>query len=167
MIFRRTGSDGKKATQGCPCGYLGDTRCRCTPEQIQKYRARISGPLLDRIDVHVEVPAVPHEKLHEAPEGRSTSELRKQVAVAQSCQLQRQDCLNKDLNIQSMENHCALSSPARSLLNGAMEKLGLSARAYHRVIRLARTIADLADSGSIETEHVAEAVQLRCLDRRA
>lgn len=126
----------------------------------------MSGPLLDRIDIHVEVPAVPHEKLHEEPEGLSTSELREQVVAAQSSQIQRQDCLNRDLNIQSMENHCTLNPSARSLLNCAMEKLGLSARAYHRVIRLARTVSDLAGSDTIDPEDVGEAIQLRYLNRR-
>lgn len=155
------------AMNPCPCGYLGESRCRCTPDQIQRYRARISGPLLDRIDIHIEVPAVSHEKLHKEPTGPSTLDLREQVITARNLQLQRQNCLNKDLNIRSMEQHCALNSSAQSLLNRAMEKLGLSARAYHRIVRLARTIADMASSENIETLHIGEAIQLRYLDRRA
>jgi len=136
------------------------------PDQIQRYRARISGPLLDRVDIHIEVPAVSHDKLHAEPEGESTAEVRLQVAAAQNFQLRRQGCLNKDLNIRSTERHCALRSPAQSLLNRAMEQLGLSARAYHRIVRLARTIADLEQNVDIETSHISEAIQLRYLDRR-
>lgn len=154
------------AMNPCPCGYLGEERCQCTPDQIQKYRARISGPLLDRIDIHIEVPAVAHEQLRAQPEGESTAELRQQVADAQKFQLQRQGRLNSDLNIRSTEERCPLGPSTQSLLNRAMERLGLSARAYHRIVRLARTVADLAASESIETLHVSEAIQLRCLDRR-
>jgi len=150
----------------CPCGYLGEDRCRCTPDQIQRYRARISGPLLDRVDIHIEVPAVPYDKLRGESEGESTAELRKHVVAAQRFQLRRQNCLNKDLNIRSTERHCALNAQAQSLLNRSMEQLDLSARAYHRIVRLARTIADLSQSQAIGTEHISEAIQLRCLDRR-
>jgi len=153
------------AMNPCPCGYLGEERCRCTPDQIQRYRARISGPLLDRIDIHVEVPAVPHQKLRGEPEGESSAGVRERVAAAQEVQRNRQGCLNKDLHGRLMESHCILDAAARSLLEQAMERLGLSARAYHRVIRLARTIADLADCAGIDAAHVGEAVQLRCLDR--
>jgi magnesium chelatase family protein len=121
---------------------------------------------LDRIDIHIEVPAVSHDKLREQPEGESTYEIRKQVMAAQEFQLQRQDCLNKDLNIRSTEQHCGLDSSVQSLLNRAMEQLGLSARAYHRIVRLARTIADLSQDQHIETAHISEAIQLRYLDRR-
>ncbi|HSH43709.1 MAG TPA: YifB family Mg chelatase-like AAA ATPase, partial [Arenicellales bacterium] len=155
------------AMNPCPCGYLGDSRCQCTFEQVQKYRARISGPLLDRIDIHVEVPAVAHDKLHDEPEGAGTAELREQVIAAQSRQYQRQDCLNRDLGVKTMDAHCRLDEPGRTLLTRAMERLGLSARAYHRVIRLARTIADLDQCDDIDAAHIGEAIQLRCLDRRA
>ncbi|MFZ0487105.1 MAG: ATP-binding protein [Arenicellales bacterium] len=150
----------------CPCGYLGEDRCRCTAEQVQHYRARISGPLLDRIDIHIEVSAVPYEKLQSEPEGESSGELRKQVISARKLQHQRQACLNKDLSIRSIEQHCALDAQARTLLNRAMERLSLSARAYHRIVRLARTIADLAQSDNIESPHLGEEIHLRCLDRR-
>ncbi|MGA8260452.1 MAG: YifB family Mg chelatase-like AAA ATPase [Arenicellales bacterium] len=154
------------AMNPCPCGYLGEDRCRCTAEQVQRYRARISGPLLDRIDIHIEVPTVPHEKLQAEPEGESSGELRTQVIAAQELQHRRQGCLNKDLSIRAIEQHCALDASTRTLLNRAMERLGLSARAYHRIVRLARTIADLAQSDHIESPHLGEAIQLRCLDRR-
>lgn len=155
------------AMNPCPCGYLGDSRCCCTSEQVQKYRKRISGPLLDRIDIHVEVPAVAHDKLREAPAGETTRRLRKQVVAAHRVQLDRQGCLNKDLQVRTTDRYCPLNDTARSLLDTAMDRLGLSARAYHRVIRLARTIADLTGSDAIEPDHVGEAIQLRCLDRRA
>ncbi len=155
------------AMNPCPCGYLGESRCCCTSEQVQKYRRRISGPLLDRIDGHVEVPAVAHDKLHEAPSGETTRQLRKQVVAAHAVQRHRQGCPNKDLGVRATERHCSLTGAACSLLDTAMDRLGLSARAYHRVIRLARTIADLAGSSDIEPEHIGEAVQLRWLDRRA
>jgi magnesium chelatase family protein len=154
------------AMNPCPCGYLGDARCRCTPEQIQKYRARISGPLLDRIDIHVEVPAVSHENLRGEPEGASTRMLREPVLAARNIQSGRQGCLNNDLRVRETERHCPLDDAAQSLLERAMSRLDLSARAYHRVIRLARTIADLAGAAHIDPEHVGEAIQLRCLDRR-
>jgi magnesium chelatase family protein len=153
------------AMNPCPCGYLGEDRCRCTEEQVQRYRARISGPLLDRIDIHIEVPTVSYEKLQSELEGESSVELRERVIAAQELQRQRQGCLNKDLSIPSTERHCALNDSTRSLLNRAMEQLGLSARAYHRIVRLARTIADLEQSDSIESSHLGEAIQLRCLDR--
>jgi len=155
------------AMNPCPCGYLGDSRCQCTVEQVHRYRARVSGPLLDRVDIHIEVPAVPHATLHEEPEGESSAELREQVLAAQSLQRERQDSLNKDLNVQSMTAHCTLNRSTQSLLNQAMDRLGLSARAYHRVIRLARTIADLEHCETIADAHIGEAIQLRCLDRRA
>jgi magnesium chelatase family protein len=154
------------AMNPCPCGYLGEDRCRCTEEQVQRHRARISGPLLDRIDIHIEVPTVPYEKLQSEPEGESTDALRKQVIAAQQVQQDRQACLNKDLSIRSLERYCALNPSTQTLLNRAMEQLGLSARAYHRIVRLARTIADLAQSDNIESPHLGEAIQLRCLDRR-
>jgi len=154
------------AMNPCPCGYLGEERCQCTPDQIQRYRARISGPLLDRVDIHIEVPAVSPEKLQSEPEGEATRELRERVASAREIQVQRQNCLNKDLNIRATDQYCALNAHAQSLLYRAMEQLGLSARAYHRIVRLARTIADIAECEEIETLHLSEAIQLRCLDRR-
>ncbi|MDZ7840354.1 MAG: YifB family Mg chelatase-like AAA ATPase [Gammaproteobacteria bacterium] len=155
------------AMNPCPCGYLGESRCSCTPDQIQRYRARISGPLLDRIDIHVEVPAVAHDRLREEPEGETTRRLREAVVEARAIQMQRQGCLNKALQVRATDHYCPLGETARSLLDRAMDRLGLSARAYHRVIRLSRTVSDLAGSDSIEPEHIGEAIQLRYLDRRA
>lgn len=132
---------------------------------MQRYRARISGPLLDRIDIHVEVPTVSHDKLQEEPAGEPSRVLREAVDAARQRQLERQGCLNKDLAVQAMDRHCALAPAARNLLHRAMDRLGLSARAYHRVIRLARTVADLAGEDAISETHIGEAIQLRCLDR--
>jgi len=153
------------AMNPCPCGYLGDERCRCTPDQVQRYRARISGPLLDRIDIHIEVPAVPYNKLREEPAGEPTQALRDRVAAARGTQRARQGCLNKDLSVRGTDRHCALDPAGQTLLDRAMQRLGLSARAYHRIIRLARTIADLAGEEVIDNAHIGEAIQLRCLDR--
>ncbi len=157
------------AMNPCPCGYYGDAsgRCRCTPDKVLNYRARLSGPLLDRIDMHVEVPAVPREVLlnQTSHHGESSEEVRPRVEKARERQRNRSDCSNAQLNNQQIENTCRLDEPGRQLLEQAIDRLGLSARAYHRVLKVARTIADLAAEEAIHTTHLAEAVQYRCLDR--
>ncbi len=159
------------AMNPCPCGYLGDAggRCRCTAEQVQRYRARLSGPLLDRIDLHVEVPALPHALLRGAQTDQPTSsaEARERVAAAQARQLARAGKLNHLLNTTETERACALDQGAEGLLEQAVARLGLSARAYHRVLRVSRSIADLADSPAIEAAHIGEAISYRRLDRVA
>jgi magnesium chelatase family protein len=157
------------AMNPCPCGYLGDSRgrCRCTAEQVRRYRARLSGPLLDRIDMHVEMPAVPREALRgDAPaDGPDSAAVRAQVQAARARQLDRCGCLNSMLRGRALDQSCRLGRQAAALLDAACERLGLSARAYHRVLRLARTIADLEAARTMAPEHVGEAVGYRVLDR--
>jgi magnesium chelatase family protein len=153
------------AMNPCPCGYLGDVggRCRCTPEQIQRYRARISGPLLDRIDMHIEVPALAPQDL-QLPDGTTaflSQHIRKRVAAARERQLARDNKPAHRLGISETEHSCRLTPDGQLLMNRAFARLGLSARAYHRVLRVARTIADLDHKESIEAEHVAEAISFR------
>lgn len=157
------------AMNPCPCGYLGDTggrACRCTQEQVARYRARLSGPLLDRIDMHVEVPRMPPAALDpdEGEPSESSAQVRERVLAARAVQQARGD-LNSELKGKSLERHCALAAPAKDLLRRAMEQLGLSARAYHRILRVARTIADLTGAEGIEASHLSEAIGYRRLDR--
>jgi len=159
------------AMNPCPCGYYGDAsgRCRCTPDKVLHYRARLSGPLLDRIDMHVEVPAVPREVLlnQASHNGESSEQVRARVEKTRQRQRDRHGCYNAELNNQQIESSCRLDESGRQLLEQAIDRLGLSARAYHRVLKVARTIADLAAEEFIRPAHVAEAVQYRCLDRGA
>ncbi len=157
------------AMNPCPCGHLGDTRqeCECSARMVQRYRARISGPLLDRIDMHVEVPAVPIRRLQEAPGSEDTAQALKRVLAARRSQRERQGgSVNADLGSSGIESHCRLDPDGQRLLEAAFDRLGLSARALHRVQRVARTIADLQGDENLETEHLAEAIQYRALDRR-
>ena len=154
------------AMNPCPCGTLGDPAgtCRCTPEQVARYRARVSGPLLDRIDLHVEVPRLrgDDEDLAEPSEA-----VRERVTRARAVQINRAGKPNQRISVGELRTHCTLAPSGRRLLARAMEKLHLSARAHDRVLRVARTIADLADSSGIDAEHVAEAIGFRTLDRGA
>ncbi|HHW76777.1 MAG TPA: YifB family Mg chelatase-like AAA ATPase [Xanthomonadaceae bacterium] len=155
------------AMNPCPCGYLGDAerRCACGPEQIRRYRARVSGPLVDRIDLHIEVPRLAHRVLRgETPE-ESSATVRARVCAARDRQLQRAGKPNSALNTREIERYCALGEADHRLLEQALEKLGLSPRAYHRILKVARTIADLAGSDGIKTPHLTEALSYRALDR--
>ncbi len=157
------------AMNPCPCGYLGDTngRCHCTTDQVQRYRGRVSGPLLDRIDMHVEVPSVPREALFAKSDGstETTQQVRVRVERARECQMQRSGKPNHALKNRQIEKLCPLSDADNRLLQHAIERLGLSARVYHRILKVARTIADLAGSETINTAHLSEAISYRRLDR--
>ena len=155
------------AMNPCPCGYLGhpNGRCRCTPDQVARYRRKISGPLLDRIDLQIEVPDVPQEELAGAAKGDPSAAVRARVAAARACQLERQGRSNNALAARDMDRHCAPDARGATLLKQAIARLGLSARAYHRVLKVARTVADLAGVPRVAADHVAEAIQYRRLDR--
>jgi len=156
----------------CPCGYLGDSRhtCKCAPMQIERYMGRISGPLLDRIDLHIEVPAVPYQELAATGDGTSSATMRDQVNRARQAQKQRlgqgsQRC-NSRMNSKQLRRFCVLDAEGQDLLRRAMDDLGLSARAHDRILRMSRTIADLDGSENIQQLHVSEAIGYRSLDRK-
>jgi magnesium chelatase family protein len=159
------------AMNPCPCGYAGDSRgrCHCTAEQIARYSNRISGPLIDRIDIHVELMALPLEHLlgEAREEAESSAVVAQRVAAARVLQLKRQGKLNARLTPGEVARHCELSRDSRALLGIAIARLGLSARAYHRVLKVARTCADLRGDADIRVMDTAEAVKLRALDRPA
>jgi magnesium chelatase family protein len=154
------------AMNPCPCGYLGhfSGKCRCTPDQIARYRGRLSGPLLDRIDVQIEVPALREDELVHGSQGENSAQVRTRVERACARQLERQGKNNTRLGPREVQRFCAVEDNASNLLKRAISKLHLSARAYHRVLKLARTIADLAGETGIGVAHVAEAIQYRRLD---
>lgn len=154
------------AMNPCHCGWLGDAsgKCRCTSEQVQRYRNRVSGPLLDRIDMHVELPRLSFAEMN-GPQGECSSAVRERVAKARKLQQQRNSTLNSLLTHQQIDTVCATSKADQRLLQQAIEKLQLSARAYHRILKLARTIADMDDAAEIKTPHLMEAIQYRKLDR--
>ena len=160
------------AMNPCPCGYLGDARhaCKCNPMQIERYMSRISGPLLDRIDLHIEVPAVPFQELSAAADGTSSAAMREQVARARAAQRQRFGAdshrLNSRMTTRQLRKFCTLDAEGRQLLQTAMDELGLSARAHDRILRVARTIADLEGSADLRPAHVVEAISYRSLDRK-
>lgn len=155
------------AMNPCPCGFLGhySGRCRCTPDQVQRYRSKISGPLLDRIDLQLEVPAVPPQDLSRVGDGDSSETVRNRVEHARARMIARQDKENARLATREIDKHCALSESGSTLLKQAIARLGLSARGYHRILKVARTIADLAGAQQIADTHVAEAIQYRRFDR--
>jgi magnesium chelatase family protein len=160
------------AMNPCPCGYFGDPKraCACTPNQIKQYRSRISGPLLDRIDIQIQVPAVPFRDLAAPVAAEDSAALRARVVAAREVQSRRfaksRIFANAHMPPRLIRQHCALTPEAQRLLEAAVEKLGLSARAYMRLLKIARTIADLEGAADIAPAHVAEAVQYRMLDRK-
>lgn len=159
------------AMNPCPCGYLTDERhtCTCQPLAIQRYRSRISGPLLDRIDLQVEVPAVPYEDLKAPRGGRDSAAMRQGILKVRAMQAERYKGarlrLNADLSGSALERWCAVGEGEQRFLEQAVRRLGLSARAYTRVLRIARTIADMEDAERIGVEHLAEAINFRTMDR--
>ncbi len=158
----------------CPCGYFGSNveghACNCPIAAIQRYRSRISGPLLDRIDIHVEVPAVKYEELSGIPTGEKSKDIRKRVNESRDLQLQRfaheNIFSNSQMNPKQIRKYCQLDAESKDILKRAMDKMGLSARAYDRILKVSRTIADLEGCKNIEVNHISEAVQYRSLDRK-
>lgn len=160
------------ATQGCLCGYLTDPmkECTCNPQQIQKYMSKVSGPLLDRIDLHIDVPAVKYKELASRENGEGSAAIRERVTRARGIQVERFSgreglLANADMQTRDIKEFCTIDSTGDELLRMAITKLGLSARAYDRILKVARTIADLAGQEAIRPEHIGEAIQYRSLDR--
>ena len=160
------------AMNPCPCGYAGDPKreCRCSSQKIQAYRNRISGPLLDRIDLHIEVPPVPYHKLSDLKRGESSSVIRDRVATCRAIQRARFNGIpgvfcNADMSARLVQQYCRLESDAAEMLKMAMAELNFSARAYDRILKVARTIADMDRQEAIAPSHIAEAIQYRSLDR--
>ncbi|MFO0864808.1 MAG: ATP-binding protein, partial [Gemmataceae bacterium] len=155
-----------------PCGYLGDSKhaCKCNPMQIDRYMGRVSGPLLDRIDLHIEVPAVPFQELSAKTEGTPSAAMRQQVLKARRIQHERFGDsvvrLNSRMSSRQLRKFCPLEPDGKQLLQQAMDALGLSARAHDRILRMARTIADLEGSEQIQAMHLNEAIGYRSLDRK-
>jgi magnesium chelatase family protein len=159
------------ATQECPCGYFNDPShdCSCTPPMIQRYVAKISGPLLDRIDIHIDVPAVKYRELRAGEAAESSAEIRARVERARGVQHERFAGLkifaNAQMNPRLIRKHCRLDAACEQLLENAMNRMGLSARAHDRILKVARTIADLDGAPEIAPKHIGEAIQYRSLDR--
>ena len=156
----------------CPCGYYGSSEksCSCTSEQIKRYLSKISGPLLDRIDLHIEVNSVKYEKLNNDNNSLDSNTIKAKVNLARKIQHERYKNLgifsNSELTPRLIEKYCVLNSESKKILEAAFNRFGLSARAYSRILKVARTIADLDSSKNIETHHIAEAIQYRSLDRK-
>jgi len=153
----------------CPCGYLGDAsqRCRCSPLQILRYRHKISGPLLDRIDMHIEVPRVSSELLRKGSHGgeETSACIADRVRQSQQYSIQRQGKTNHMMSTRDIKAHCQICDSDHALLEHAIEKLGLSHRAYHRILRVARSIADMNQQANIQRQHLTEALSYRKLDK--
>jgi len=161
------------AMNPCPCGYQTDPKreCRCSPLQIARYRSRISGPLLDRIDLHIEVPAISYEQLASLEKGEPSTAIRERVVRAREIQQKRYEKLpdihcNANMSSKVLHKTCLLDSDSEQLLRAAMSDMDFSARAYDRILKVARTIADISATESIQTEHISEAIQYRSLDRK-
>ena len=162
------------AMNPCPCGYYNhpDKKCSCQPGQIRHYMSKISGPLLDRIDLHVEIIPVPFSELSQKKQGESSAVVRERVIRARQIQLQRFQqekgiYTNAQMSPKYISKYCQLDENGQQLLKMAMEKLGLSARAYHRILKVSRTIADMDGAENISMEHLSEAIHFRSLDRDA
>ncbi len=161
------------AMNPCPCGFFGDPRhaCSCTPLKIRRYRSRISGPLLDRIDLHIEVPGLKYKEMSAQPSGDNSAAVLARVTAARRRQqarfadARRPVFSNSQMGPQLIRRHCSVRADGQAILRAAIDRLGLSARAYHRILKVARTIADIENSDTIEVPHLTEAVQYRTLDR--
>jgi len=173
LVLGPLASHGRKATRGCPCGFYTDTQheCTCSPLTIQRYRSRISGPLLDRIDIHIEVPAVKYRELTDRSAGEPSATIRERVNRARGLQLARfhgtSFFCNAQMGARELRAYCQVEAAGERLLELAVNRLGLSARAYTRILKVARTIADLDGDGPIQAHHLSEAIQYRSLDRMA
>ncbi|MFC1843388.1 YifB family Mg chelatase-like AAA ATPase, partial [Thermodesulfobacteriota bacterium] len=161
------------ALNPCPCGYLGDSRnnCICTPTQIQRYESKLSGPLQDRIDMHLEVPALLYKEMSGAYSGESSAQIKERVERARDIQKERYKrrkrfYCNGQMGSKDLKKFCGLDESSRKLLEEAVERLGLSARSYYRILKIARTIADLDQAKILQAKHIAEAIQYRRLDCR-
>jgi magnesium chelatase family protein len=159
------------AMNPCPCGYYSDPKheCRCTYQQIHKYRSKVSGPLMDRIDIHVEVPAVPYKDLSGKSRSESSADILKRVLAARLMQSERfvktKIFSNSQMASRHIKKYCHIDDASSNLLETAIDKLGLSARAFNRILKIARTIADLDGKNDIQANHISEAIQYRSLDR--
>jgi magnesium chelatase family protein len=160
------------AMNPCPCGFMGDPKhtCKCSAMQIDRYMGRISGPLLDRIDLHIEVPSVPYQELAARQDGTSSESMRSQVQQARAVQTKRfggeGQRLNSRMTSRQLRRFCVLDADCQTLMQNAMDTLGLSARAHDRILRVARTIADLEGAEAISHAHLTEAIGYRSLDRK-
>lgn len=155
------------AMNPCPCGYFGDPihECTCSDYGIARYRGRVSGPMLDRIDLHVEVPRISTEELQSTAVGESSKEIRLRVDASRERQMLRRKKMNADLSVKEIEQDCALGEAETKLLEMAQKRLNFSPRSYHRILRVARTIADLEGTQDINSRHLTESLAFRALDR--
>jgi magnesium chelatase family protein len=161
----------KAVPHGCPCGYFSDSsrQCKCSPREIQNYLSKISGPLLDRIDIHIEVPAIKYRQMRSKKESKSSAEIRKEIEMARRIQAERLKGMkiiaNSQMTSKMIRKFCAIDEESEMLLGQAMKDIGLSARAHDRILKVSRTIADLDGKENIESTHLMEAIQYRSLDR--